>query len=170
MARTFPAVLFQGIIESGKTTFIIDALKNGDFGDIGKVLILATEEGEEEYDPAVLSEYDACVYYFSDSAEFTVEKINELIKANKPDALFIEMNAMWTWSEIKFPPYIMVEQSFTIIDATTFKTYFNNMRQKFSDMVRTSDIVILNRATETPEMAGYKRPQSSPTRQTVRSV
>ena len=31
------------------------------------------------------------------------------------------------------------------------------MRQKFSDMVRTSDIVILNRATETPEMAGYKR-------------
>ena len=48
MARTFPAVLVRGIIESGKTTFINDSLKNGDFGDVGRVLILATEEGEVE--------------------------------------------------------------------------------------------------------------------------
>lgn len=157
MARTFPAVLINGILESGKTTFICDSLKNGDFGDIGKVLILATEDGEVEYDPAELSGYNAVAYVFSDPEEFTVEKINELIKVNKPHALFIEVNAMWDWSQIKLPPYIMVEQTFTIIDATTFKTYFNNMRQKFSDMVRSSDIVIMNRCTENPEMAGFKR-------------
>ena len=33
MAKTFPVVLINGILESGKTKFIIDSLKNGDFGN-----------------------------------------------------------------------------------------------------------------------------------------
>lgn len=157
MARTFPAVVVHGILESGKTKFIVDSLRNEDFGDLGKVLILSMEEGEEEYDPAELAKYNACVYTFASQEEFTVEKINELIKVNKPHAVFFEMNAMWDQDKIKFPPYILVEQSFTIIDASTFKVYFNNMRQKFVDMITASDIVIMNRAEDTAEMAGYKR-------------
>ena len=157
MAKTFPAVTVSGILESGKTTFINDSLKNGDFGDLGRVLILATEDGEIEFNPAFLAKYNAVFYSFSSPEEFTVEKINELIKVNKPHCLFIEENAMWDWSAIKLPPYIIVEQAFTIIDATTFKVYFNNMRQKFSDMLQKSTIVIMNRAEETSEMAGFKR-------------
>lgn len=157
MARTFPAVLVKGILESGKTTFIIDSLVNGDFGDIGRVLVLSTEEGEVEYDPSALAKVNAVFYRFESPEDFTVEKINDLIRVNKPHALFIEENAMWDWANIKLPPYIMVEQTFTVIDATTFKIYFNNMRQKFQDMVGSSDIVIMNRCEESSEMAGYKR-------------
>ena len=157
MARTFPAVLVRGILESGKTTFIIDSLLNGDFGDIGRVLVLSTEEGEVEYDPSALAKVNAVYYPFESPEDFTVEKINDLIRVNKPHALFIEENAMWDWENIKLPPYVMVEQTFTIIDATTFKIYFNNMRQKFQDMVGSSDIVIMNRCEESSEMAGYKR-------------
>ena len=157
MARTFPAVLVRGILESGKTTFIIDSLLNGDFGDIGRVLVLSTEEGEVEYGPSALAKVNAVYYQFESPEDFTVEKINDLIRVNKPHALFIEENAMWDWENIKLPPYVMVEQTFTIIDATTFKIYFNNMRQKFQDMVGSSDIVIMNRCEESSEMAGYKR-------------
>lgn len=157
MARTFPAVLVRGILESGKTTFIIDSLLNGDFGDIGRVLVLSTEEGEVEYDPSSLAKVNAVYYQFESPEDFTVEKINDLIRVNKPHALFIEENAMWDWENIKLPPYVMVEQTFTIIDATTFKIYFNNMRQKFQNMVGSSDIVIMNRCEESSEMAGYKR-------------
>ena len=157
MARTFPAVVVNGIIESGKTKFIVDSLRNGDFGDIGKVLILSEEEGIEEYDEKELKKFNAVSYTFSSPEEFTVEKINELIKTYKPNAVFFEMNAMWNNENLKFPPYILVENSFTIIDATTFKTYFANMRQKFADMIKSSDVVILNRCKDTPEMAGYKR-------------
>lgn len=157
MARTFPAVLVRGILESGKTSFIIDSLLNGDFGDIGRVLVLSTEEGEVEYDPSALEKVNAVYYQFESPEDFTVEKINDLIRVNKPHALFIEENAMWDWENIKLPPYVMVEQTFTIIDATTFKIYFNNMRQKFQDMVGSSDIVIMNRCEESSEMAGYKR-------------
>ena len=157
MARTFPAVLVRGILESGKTTFIIDSLLNGDFGDIGRVLVLSTEEGEVEYAPSALAKVNAVYYQFESPEDFTVEKINDLIRVNKPHALFIEENAMWDWENIKLPPYVMVEQTFTIIDATTFKIYFNNMRQKFQNMVGSSDIVIMNRCEESSEMAGYKR-------------
>lgn len=157
MARTFPAVIINGILESGKTRFIIESLKNGDFGDIGKVLILSTETGEEEYDNDELKNYNAISYTFESPEEFTVQKINDLIKINKPHAVFFEMNAMWDWDKIKFPPYILIEQTFTIIDGTTFKIYFNNMRQKFTDMVRSSDIVIVNRCENNSEYATYKR-------------
>jgi len=157
MARTFPAVLIKGILESGKTKFIIDSLKNGDFGDIGKVLILATEDGIEEYDSKDLDKANAVAYTFESQEEFTVQKINELIKINKPHAIFIEMNAMWDWSKIEYPPYLLVEQSFTIIDGTTFEIYFNNMRQKITDMVKSSNVVIVNRCKNESKFVGYKR-------------
>lgn len=157
MARTFPAVLIKGILESGKSQFIIDSLKNGDFGNVGKVLILATEVGEIEYEQADLTKMNAVCHFFEKPEDFTVQKINELIKLHKPHALFVEMNAMWNWTEIEFPPYLLVEQSFTIIDGSTFKIYFNNMRQMFSDMVRSSDVVIVNRCQNTSEYVAYKR-------------
>ncbi len=157
MARTFPAVIVKGILESGKTTFIVDSLKNGDFGDVGRVLILSTEEGEVEYDPSELAKVNAVYYQFENPEDFTVEKINELIKVNKPHALFVEENAMWDWNTVSLPPYVVTEQTFAIIDAQTFKIYFNNMRQKFQDIVGSSGIVIMNRCEESAEMAGYKR-------------
>ena len=65
MARTFPAVIINGILESGKTTFIVDSLKNGDFGDIGKVLIISTEDGEIEFDNSELAKYNAVSHVIS---------------------------------------------------------------------------------------------------------
>ncbi len=157
MARTFPAVIINGILESGKTTFIVDSLKNGDFGDIGKVLIISTEEGEVEFDNNELVKYNAVAHVISSPEEFTVQNINDLIRINKPHAVFFEMNAMWDWQNLQFPPYILVEQTFTIIDGGSFKYYFNNMRQKFTDMVKESDIVIVNRCKNNSEFVNYKR-------------
>ena len=45
----------------------------------------------------------------------------------------------------------------TIIDGSTFNQYFNNMRQKFNDMVKASDLVIINRCEENPETSNMKR-------------
>ena len=157
MARTFPAVIINGILESGKTTFIVDSLKNGDFGDIGKVLIISTEDGEIEFDNNELIKYNAVSHVFQSQEEFTVQNINELIKEHKPHAVFFEMNAMWDWDKLQFPPYVLIEQTFTVIDGTTFKIYFNNMRQKMTDMVKESDIVIVNRCENNSEFANYKR-------------
>lgn len=47
-----PVYLFTGFIESGKTTFIQDALEGSDFNAGERTLLLLCEEGEEDYDPS----------------------------------------------------------------------------------------------------------------------
>ena len=135
MARTFPAVIINGILESGKTTFIIDSLKNGDFGDIGKVLIISTEDGEIEFDNTELAKYNAVAHVVSSPEDFTVQNINDLIRINKPHAVFFEMNAMWDWEKLQFPPYILIEQTFTNIKTLKKPTESHFIRPKKARLV-----------------------------------
>ena len=50
-----PVYLVNGFLESGKTLFIDDALKSEDFADGDKTLLIACEEGMEEYDEKQLT-------------------------------------------------------------------------------------------------------------------
>ncbi|MBO5926063.1 MAG: hypothetical protein J6Q38_00680 [Clostridia bacterium] len=152
-----PVVIIRGILESGKTSFIIDALKNGDFGDLGKTLIFAQEEGEVEYNAEELKKYKSSVVYLDSKEDFNEKFINEKVREFKPHVIFIEANEMWDFNNLKFPSYFDVQQVMTIISGETFGAYFNNMRQKFADMIKASDIVIINRCNPTPETSSYKR-------------
>jgi uncharacterized membrane protein YcgQ (UPF0703/DUF1980 family) len=44
-----------------------------------------------------------------------------------------------------------------IVDGTTFDVYYNNMRQRFVDMVKASEIVLINRCEPTEQTSQYKR-------------
>ena len=46
-----PVYLFTGFLESGKTTFIQDALEGDDFNAGERTLLLLCEEGEVELEP-----------------------------------------------------------------------------------------------------------------------
>ena len=152
-----PVVVIRGILESGKTKFIIDSLINGDFGDLGKTLIFAEEQGEEEYFEEDLKRCKANVVYIENKEDFNDKFINEKVREFKPHVIFIEANEMWDFDSIQNPPYFDVQQVMTIIDGSTFSAYFNNMRQKFNDMIKASDIVIINRCKPTPETSSFKR-------------
>ncbi len=152
-----PVVVIRGILESGKTSFIVDALKNGDFGDLGKTLIFAQEQGEVEYDEEVLKKCKSNVVYLDSKEDWNDTFINEKVREFKPHVIFIEVNEMWEFDSLKMPPYFDIQQVMTIIDGTTFSAYFNNMRQKFNDMIKASDIVIINRCEASIETSGFKR-------------
>ena len=49
-----PVFVVNGFLESGKTSFIKDTLASEDFNDGARTLVIACEEGEEEYDDAEL--------------------------------------------------------------------------------------------------------------------
>ena len=49
-----PVYLVLGMLESGKTHFLRDALLNPNFTEDERTLIIACEEGEEEYDEEFL--------------------------------------------------------------------------------------------------------------------
>lgn len=150
-----PVIIIKGILESGKSYFIKDSLIRGDFGDLGKVLILSQEEGVEEFDKEFLQEYNAC-YEYLDKDEWEQKAINDVIRKNKPQVVFLECNEMWG-SDVKNPAYFDVQQVITVIDGSTFNTYFQSMRQLFFNMIKESELIIINRCEENEETSKIKK-------------
>ena len=140
-----PVVVIRGILESGKTTFLTDSLINGDFGDVGKTLILSQEEGETLYDNDYLKSANASVVNIDSVSDWNLDNLNRLVASYKPQVVFIEANEMWNFDSLVMPNYFDIQQTVTIIDGETFNLYINNMRQKFNDMIRASELVIINR-------------------------
>lgn len=149
-----PVIIIKGILESGKSYFIKDSLIRGDFGDLGRVLILSQEEGVEEFDEKFLKEYNATFEYL-DKDEWEAKAINDVVRKNKPQVIFLECNEMW--GDVYYPSYFDVQQVITIIDGSSFNIYFQSMRQLFYDMIKESELVIINRAEVSPETSKIKK-------------
>jgi len=141
MLKTIPVYVISGLLESGKTTFIKDTIKSDDFYKKGKTLILSGEEGEVEYDNAFLIKYNSVVKYFDTQEDFSLENILKIVNDEKPNRVVIELNGMWDLSIIQFPTIFKVYQFIDFINFDTFEIYFANMRQKFLDTVKQSNVV-----------------------------
>ena len=155
--KEYPVFLIKGFLDSGKTKFICDAVIGDGFAQRGDTLVILLEEGEEEYPQQFLKDNYTSIYSFESKEDFTIENIEKVVNEVKPDRILIEMNAMWDYSDIKFPSNFVIVQSITFIDASTFKVYFNNMRQKFVDMLKDSDAIFFNRVENLDEMAAYQQ-------------
>ena len=138
-----PVIIIKGILESGKSYFIKDSLTRKDFGDLGKVLILSQEEGVEEFDKEFLDK-NSVSYEYLDRDEWESKAINDVVRKHKPHVIFLEVNEMWD-GDVFMPSYFDVQQVITVIDGSTFDIYFSSMRQKFFDMISSSELVIVNR-------------------------
>ena len=152
--------MVNGFLESGKTTFIQETLSDPYFSDGGKTLLIACEEGEEEYDLHVLESYDTTLVTIEGKAEFTAEFLEECQKKYKPSQVMIEWNGMWgmqLFREMRFPKGWFPAQGITLVDAGTFDLYMQNMKSLFMDMVQDSDLVIFDRCVEGTKAASYKR-------------
>ncbi len=160
LANKVPVYLVNGFLESGKTTFIQETLSDPYFSDGGKTLLIACEEGEEEYDLHVLESYDTELVQVEGKEEFTPEFLEECRKKYKPTQVMIEYNGMWgmqLFREMKFPRGWFPAQGITLVDAGTFDLYMQNMKSMFMDMAQDSDLVIFNRCVEGTKAASYKR-------------
>ena len=61
-----PIYLITGFLESGKTSFLNFTLQQDYFYTEGKTLLILCEEGEVEYDPAVLEMSNTVVEVIED--------------------------------------------------------------------------------------------------------
>lgn len=152
----FPVFIINGFLDSGKTTFIIDTLKNDGFYKQGTTLLLVCEEGEVEYDYKELENYNVRVETFDEVEGFSVDRLYEITEEYHPDRIVIESNTMWDKELVKFPTSFQVAQIVTFIDFTTFGVYYNNMRQMFVDNLRFSDLVVINRCENAEDLAPYQ--------------
>lgn len=86
--------------------FIQETLSDPYFSDGGKTLLIACEEGEEEYDLHVLESYDTTLVTIEGKAEFTKEFLEDCQKKYKPSQVMLEWNGMWgmqLYREMNFP-------------------------------------------------------------------
>lgn len=153
-----PVYVINGFLESGKTEFISFTLAQSYFQIKGKTLLILCEEGEREYDEALLKKSRTEVELIEEESDFTPEKLTELEKKHKPERIIIEFNGMWNYKNAKLPWYWKIEQQITTIDGSTFPMYYTNMRSLLAEMIRGSEMIIFNRCDSVRDQLNtYKR-------------
>lgn len=152
-----PIFIVNGLIESGKTTLIKEIIEENISYQEGNTLLIVCEEGEVEYDKEWMDEYQVHVAYVDSQDDLTPEYIEALDKLHMPTQIVIEYNAFYDIDEQCFPSYMAVYQQVTLIDASKFSLYFNNMRSIFNNLVKYSSLVIFNRCDGIAELSTYRR-------------
>ena len=147
-----PVYVFTGFLESGKTQFIKDTLRDPGFTDKEKTLIVACEDGVEEYDKDFLKSTNSVLLPIEDKSQFNGSLLKKASMMQKPDRILIEYNGMWEIRliEQEFPRDWDLYQIVTIVNAETYPVYLQNMGPKIIEHIGTSELVVFNRCT--PEL------------------
>lgn len=152
-----PVYIINGFLESGKTEFIAYTLEQPYFQVKGKTLLILCEEGENEYEDALLRMSRTELELIEDEEDFTPAHLIDLEKKHKPERIIIEYNGMWNYKNMKLPWHWTIEQQITTIDASTFPMYFTNMKTLLAEMIRKSELIIFNRCDGIEDLNSYKR-------------
>ena len=123
-------------------------------------LVIACEEGVEEYEDELLQKTNTTLVVLEDKSEFNEMFLAECQKKYKPTQIIVEYNCMWGLDylrEMYMPKGWFVAQVITTVDATTFDVYLKNMKSLFMEMAKDSDLIIFNRSTDETPAATYKR-------------
>ncbi len=149
--------MINGFLESGKTEFITYTLAQPYFQTKGTTLLLLCEEGEVEYDDDLLKKSRTVVELIEKEEDFNPSHLLELEKKYKPERIIVEYNGMWNFKNMKLPWHWKIEQQITTIDGSTFQTYYTNMRSLLAEMIRNSEMIIMNRCDGIQDLSSYKR-------------
>ena len=149
--------MINGFLESGKTEFITYTLAQPYFQTRGTTLLLLCEEGEVEYDGDLLKKSRTVVELIEAEEDFNPSHLLELEKKYKPERIIVEYNGMWNFKNMKLPWHWKIEQQITLIDGSTFQGYYTNMRSLLAEMIRGSEMIIMNRCDGIQDLSSYKR-------------
>lgn len=155
-----PVYLFTGFMDSGKTSLIVQTLVENDFGAGAKTLVIACEDGDEEYDDALMAAQNAAVIAVESEEDFCPQFLKDCDTAFEPDQVFIEYNGTWEAAkilEMELPKNWQFVQVLTTVDAGTYELYLTNMRAMMMEQVVASDVVIFNRCTDDTPKAKFRR-------------
>lgn len=155
-----PVYFFTGFMDSGKTTLIQETLfENGFAEDDDRILIIACEDGDVEYDTEKLKTINASVATIDTEAEFNTEHLQEIADQYRPDVVFIEYNGTWGVGEVyemELPKNWVIVQSLATVDATTFEMYMANMRSMMMEQFFQAEVVIFNRCDDNTPKSKFR--------------
>ncbi|MCM1130294.1 MAG: CobW-like GTP-binding protein [Roseburia sp.] len=152
-----PIFIVNGLIESGKTTLIKEIIENNVSYQAGSTVLVVCEEGEVEYEDSWLKEYEVSIVRTQKEADLNANLFFSIDEKYKPVQIVLEYNSFYNVDNLEFPEYMPVYQQVTLIDASTFGLYFNNMRQVFNNLVKLSSLIIFNRCDGLSDLGNYRR-------------
>ncbi len=156
-----PVYIITGFLESGKTTFMQETLQDPGFSTgKEKTLLLACEEGMEEYEPEVLKKFRTDLVMVEEPEDFTTDFLKKCGQEYQPERVLIEYNGVWQLKELlgmELPKDWVIVQVITLVNAETFDVYLGNMRSIIMEHFAGTDMVIFNRCTMETPRASYRR-------------
>ena len=143
-----PVYAFTGFLDAGKTKFIQETMEDPRFNAGERTLILAFEEGEEEYDFSAYPAQNAWLEVL-DQKTVTTKQLQNLAKKYRAERIVAELNGMELIGDLysRFPQDWVVAQEVLFADSTTFMTYNANMRNLVMDKLVGAQMVVFNRVT-----------------------
>ena len=157
--KEIPVYMFMGFLESGKTTFANETLIDRGFTEGEPTLLIACEEGIEEYDEEDLKKKNIFLEYV-DEDSLNTEHLLDLQDKYNPTRVMIEYNGTWKIDNlfgIRVPKGWTVVQVITFVNAETFDVYIANMKAMMMEQLSTADMIVFNRCDETTKKAEYRR-------------
>ncbi len=151
--------IFMGFLESGKTSFIRETLKEGQFKDGLKTSYIICEEGIEELSEIELKGNKFFPHTIEEEEGINEESFMAIDKEDKPDRVIIEYNGTWDPDVLMeaLPGHWAVAEIITTIDAATYNGYLANMKQMMTRQFAYSDLVIFNRSNKAMDLPVFKR-------------
>ena len=87
--------IVTGFLESGKTGFMQEMLSDEGFSEGERTLLLVCEEGEEEYDEALLKKCNTVLVNIDKPEDMAGDALVQLDKQYRPERVLIEYNSTW---------------------------------------------------------------------------
>lgn len=139
-----PVYLFEGFLDSGKTTFIQETLEDPSFNEGKKTLLLLLEEGEVEYNPSKFAFNNVEIVTVDEEEDLTTEFLNELQKKNNFEKVICEYNGMWNLDSFfnALPENWTVYQEMTFFDSQSILQYNDNMRNLVVDKMKSPETIV----------------------------
>lgn len=156
-----------GFLESGKTSFIKELIDKNCMMEYNRTVLVVCEEGVEEYNENLLSEYRIDLLVLNKQVEIDEAFFRKIDKEYSPDHMIIEFNGTWDISLLlnqKLPFGYRFRNVVFIGEAGSFHGYLGNMTTVLQPQLKNSDIALLNRQ----EM--FDRQQLRIIRQDVRKI
>ncbi len=144
-----PLYIFSGLLDSGKTTVIKETLLDPGFTVDERTMIIAFEEGEEEYDEAFLKKTNSFVIYFERIEDLTIEKMRDFEKIYTFDRIIMECNGLQNEARYLREYGLInnweIAEILTIVDASAFRMQLLNLKQFIYDHIKIAEVAIFNR-------------------------
>jgi uncharacterized membrane protein YcgQ (UPF0703/DUF1980 family) len=157
MKKEIPVFIFNGFLDSGKTTLIKEIIDGDVRYQNSGTLIVSFEDGEIEFEKEWLEKTNINLVMVDDEMLEDETFFYDILTKYDPDKIIFELNAFVDLNNYRFPKNLNIYQEVAIFDANKFEIFNNNMKPIINQMVKYATLVVFNRCNDSSKLSKFRR-------------